>query len=53
MISAFCYSYALAAEGFLAFDLTYPYRNFVIPFISTGTVFLGVASVSYSKKNKH
>jgi len=53
VISAICYSYAISTESFtLAVSSTYPYRTYAIPFISTGTILMGIASFSYSKKSK-
>ncbi len=54
IVSALCYSYAISTENFtLALSQTYPYRNYAIPFISTGTVLMSIASISYTKKNKN
>lgn len=53
VVSALCYSYATNTDSFaLSIDLTYPYRAYAIPFISTGTALMGIASVSFIKKNK-
>jgi len=54
VISALCYSYATGSNSFaLSMDLTYPYRAYVIPFISTGTVLMGIASVSLLKEKQN
>ncbi len=54
VISALCYSYATGTDSLaLALSLTYPYRVYAIPFISTGTVLMSIASISYTKKNKN
>ena len=53
VISGLCYSYATGSGGLtFTLALSYPYRDYAILFIGTGTVLMGIASFSYSKKNK-
>ena len=53
VISGLCYSYATGSGSItFALSLSYPYRDYALLFIGAGTVLMGIASLSYSKKNK-
>jgi hypothetical protein len=50
-ISAFLFSYAAANTDLFSL-ITYPYRNYALPLIGSGSALMAVASVSYSKRSK-
>jgi hypothetical protein len=54
VISTYCYSYA-TGNGSVALSLSssFPYRGYAVPFVSFGSVLMGVASLSYSKRSKN
>lgn len=53
-VSTICYSYAVGSGSWaLALDVAYPYRAYAVPFLSFGTLLMGVATFSYSKRSKN
>ncbi len=54
VVSTYCYSYvAESGSAILSLSSSFPYRHYAVPFVSLGSVLMGVASFSYSKRSKN
>jgi hypothetical protein len=50
--STVCYSYVTGDLTMAALS-SFPYRHLAMPFISLGSVLMGVATVSYTKRSRN
>jgi hypothetical protein len=54
VVSTFCYSYVPeSGSAALSLRISFPYRGYAVTFVSLGSVLMGVASFSYSKRSKN
>lgn len=54
-VATFVYSYqngSVVVSSFVAQSLAYPYRGLALIFVGIGTLFMVIASISFSKKQK-
>jgi hypothetical protein len=51
-VSTVCYSY-MTGDLTVAALGSFPYRVYAMPFISLGSVLMGLATVSYTKRSKN
>ncbi len=54
VVSTICYSYVIGPQslGLALKAVTYPYRAYAVPFLTFGSLIMGIATFSYSKRSK-